>query len=102
MSKKFDLNSNFAISKNSNCRQQPSHLLQLCWNYVIEKARVDCQASLIEVADKKKKLTCEDVLNSIGDDEVLVGDESMDGFLVALGNSSLWDVTACHFSDYFT
>ena len=102
MPKKFDLNSNFAISKNSNCRQQPSHFLQLCSKYVIEKARVDCQASLREVAYKKKKLTCEDVLYSIGNDEVLVGDESMDGFLVALGNSSLWDVATVHFSDYFT
>ena len=54
------------------------------------------------MADKKEKLTCEDVLNSIGNDEVLVGDESMDGFLIALGYSGLWDVTTLHFSNYFT
>ena len=55
-----------------------------------------------EMADKKEKLTCEDVFNSIGNDEVLVGDESMDGFLIALGYSGLWDVTTLHFRYYFT
>ena len=63
---------------------------------------MDCQASLREVADKKEKLTCEDVLDSIGNDEVLVGDESMNGFLIALGHSGLWDVLARHFRHYFT
>ena len=55
-----------------------------------------------EMADKKEKLTCEDVFNSIGNDEVLVRDESMDGFLIALGYSGLWDVTTLHFRNYFT
>ena len=54
------------------------------------------------MADKKEKLTCEDVLNSIGNDEVLVGDESMDGFLITLGYSGLWDVATLHFRNYFT
>jgi len=54
------------------------------------------------MADKKELLTCEDVLNSIGYDEVLVRDESMDGFLIALGHSLLWDVSTIHSRHYFT
>ena len=54
------------------------------------------------MTDKKEKLTCEDVLNSIGHDEVLVRDESVDRFLITLGHSRLWDVSTVHFRDYFT
>ena len=34
-------------------------------------------------------LTCEDVLNSIGNNEVLVGNEAVDGLLVTLWYGSL-------------
>ena len=50
--------------------------------------------------DKKDKLTCEDVLNSIGNDEIFVRDESMNGLLVAFGHCSLWNVTTIHFRHY--
>ena len=55
-----------------------------------------------EMADKKELLTCEDVLNSIGYDEVLVRDESVDGFLIAFGYSGFRDVSTIHFRHYFT
>jgi hypothetical protein len=44
-------------------------------------------------------LTCEDVLHSIGDNEVLIADETVDRLLVALGDGGLSFDAAIVFSD---
>ena len=44
-------------------------------------------------------LTCEDVLNGIGNNEVLVGNEAVDGLLVTLWYGRLRDSGSRNFSN---
>ena len=44
-------------------------------------------------------LTCEDVLNGVGNNEVLVGNETVDGLLIALWYGSLRGHISCNFTD---
>lgn len=43
----------------------------------------------------------EDVLNGVGDNKVLVGDEAVDGLLVTLGDGSLRDLSTFKFGNFF-
>lgn len=45
-------------------------------------------------------LTCEDVLDSICNDEVLVRHKAVDGLFVTLGYCLLWGCRTCNFRNY--
>ena len=45
------------------------------------------------------RLTCEDVLNSVGNDEVLVRDQAVDGLLITLWHCRLGHGRASDFLD---
>ena len=47
-------------------------------------------------------LTCEDVLDGVGNDEVLVGDETVDGLVVALGHGRLSFSATIEFGNWAT
>ena len=57
------------------------------------------RANSSKKTDWRRLLTSEDVLNSVGNDEVLVRDEAVDGLVAVLGHGSFLFTRALEFCD---
>ena len=62
-------------------------------------SKCNCRRKLNKKTDWWRLLTSEDVLNSVGNDEVLVGNETVDGLVAILGHGGFLFTRALVFCD---